>query len=102
MRVVYPSGMEVVVVRVPNYRFDWQIGYELSRPLDLPVGARLQTVSHYDNSRANRFNPDPGRNVRYGLQSFDEMNATFVGVIIDARASPSKMFHRLPATSGSR
>jgi len=102
LKVVYPSGGEVTVVRVPAYRFDWQIGYELAQPFDLPKGSRLQTVSHYDNSRANKHNPDPTRNVRYGLQSWDEMNVSFVGVLIDAKANPSRLFQRLPSTSGPR
>ena len=92
MTVVYPSGEEKVVLRVPNYRFDWQVGYELAEPLDLPKGTKVKTVAHYDNSRANKFNPDPTVNVKYGAQSWDEMHVTFVGVLIDAKTNPTRTF----------
>jgi hypothetical protein len=92
MDVVYPSGERKTVLRVPNYRFDWQVGYELSEPLDLPKGTRLETVGRYDNSAANRFNPDPTARVRFGLQSNDEMHVAFMGVLVDAKADPTKIF----------
>jgi hypothetical protein len=92
LTVVYPNGEEKKVVRVPNYRFDWQIGYELAEPIDLPKGTRLKTVSYYDNSAANKFNPDPTKHVRYGAQSWDEMNVSFVGILIDAKADPVRAF----------
>jgi hypothetical protein len=59
-----PSG-EKTILRVPNYGFDWRSGTRTAEPLDLPKGARFKTVAHYDNSPANKFNPDPTVNVRY-------------------------------------
>jgi hypothetical protein len=94
MRVVYPNGETKTVLKVPNYRFDWQVGYELAEPLDLPKGTRLETVGRYDNSAANRFNPDPSARVRFGLQSNDEMHVAFMGVLVDAKADPTKLFVR--------
>jgi hypothetical protein len=92
LKVIYPSGEEVTVLRVPHYRFDWQVGYELAQPLDLPKGTTLRTVSHYDNSAANKFNPDPTKNIRFGAQSWDEMNVSFVGILIDVKANPARTF----------
>jgi mono/diheme cytochrome c family protein len=92
LKVVYPDGKEQMIVRVPNYRFDWQLGYELAEPVDLPKGAKLLTVSYYDNSTANKFNPDPTKNVKYGAQSWDEMNVSFVGILIDAKGDPGRAF----------
>ena len=92
LTLVYPSGEEKTVLRVPTYRFDWQIGYELAEPIELPKGTKVKTVAHYDNSRANRFNPDPTKTVRYGAQSWDEMHVTFVGILIDAKANPARTF----------
>jgi len=96
MRVVYPNGEVKQVLRVPNYRFDWQVGYELAEPLDLPAGTRLETMGRYDNSAANRFNPDPTARVTFGLQSNDEMHVAFMGVVVDAKADPTKVFVRRP------
>jgi hypothetical protein len=92
LTVVYPDGREEIVLRVPNYRFDWQVGYELAEPLELPKGTKLKTVARYDNSPANKFNPDPTKNVKYGAQSWDEMHVTFVGILIDAKANPARTF----------
>lgn len=96
MRVVYPNGETKTVLKVPNYRFDWQVGYELAEPLDLPKGTRLETLGRYDNSAANRFNPDPTARVRFGLQSNDEMHVAFMGVLVDAKADPTTLFVRRP------
>jgi mono/diheme cytochrome c family protein len=94
LKVVYPNGEVVTVLKVPNYRFDWQVGYELATPIDLPKGAKLMTVSHYDNSPANKFNPNPNIAVRYGPQSWDEMNVGFMGIIVDVKADPTKVMQR--------
>jgi hypothetical protein len=94
LTVVYPDGRSEAVLKVPTYRFDWQVGYELATPLDLPKGTKLKTVSHYDNSAANKFNPNPNINVKYGAQSWDEMNVSFVGIVVEPNADPSKVFKR--------
>ena len=49
-------------------------------------------MAHYDNSPANKFNPDPTKTVSYGPQSWDEMHVTFVGVLIDAKTNPTRTF----------
>ena len=51
-------------------------------------------MSHYDNSAANKNNPDPTKNIRYGPQSWDEMNVGFMGILVDAKADPTKVFRR--------
>jgi hypothetical protein len=94
LRVVYPNGDTKTVLKVPNYKFDWQVGYELAEPVPLPKGTRLETVSHYDNSAANKNNPDPTQRVRFGAQSTDEMNVGFMGVLVDVNADPTKVFVR--------
>jgi hypothetical protein len=94
MNVIYPNGERKMVLRVPNYRFDWQVGYELAEPIDLPAGTRLETIGRYDNSAANKFNPDPTARVRFGLQSNDEMHVAFMGVLVDAKADPTRIFVR--------
>jgi len=99
MHVVYPNGERKMVLRVPNYRFDWQVGYELAEPIDLPKGTRLETLGRYDNSAANKFNPDPTARVQYGLQSNDEMHVAFMGVLVDAKADPTKLFVRRARTT---
>ncbi len=71
--VVYPDGRSEIVLSVPKYNFDWQLDYELKKPLFLPKGTRLECVAHFDNSIKNRFNPDPTKDVRWGDQTWEEM-----------------------------
>ncbi len=71
--VVYPDGRSEIILHVPNYNFDWQLTYELKRPLLLPKGTRLECVAHFDNSTRNKFNPDPTKEVIWGDQTWEEM-----------------------------
>lgn len=69
----YPDGSEETLLNVPNYRFDWQRSYELKEPKRLPKGTELVVEAAWDNSPLNLNNPDPGKTVRWGEQTFDEM-----------------------------
>ena len=69
----YPDGKEALLLSVPNYDFNWQRGYSFAEPLTIPAGSRLVHSTVYDNSINNLGNPDPSKNVRWGLQSWDEM-----------------------------
>ena len=42
------------------------MGYQFAEPIALPKGSKLQLVTHFDNSTANRFNPDPTQEGRVG------------------------------------
>lgn len=71
--VVYPDGREQIALDIPKYNFAWQLNYQLAEPLKLPKGARIDCVAHYDNSPNNKANPDPGKDVRWGDQTWEEM-----------------------------
>jgi len=71
--VTYPDGRSEVVLNVPKYDFNWQLTYELAKPLHLPKGARIDGLAHFDNSPNNKFNPDPTKEVRFGPQTWEEM-----------------------------
>ena len=72
-RLVYPDGRAEVVLSVPKYDFNWQTYYVFTKPLTVPKGARLEATAHYDNSTANPWNPDPKVEVRWGEQTWQEM-----------------------------
>jgi hypothetical protein len=72
-RLVYPDGRKEVVLSVPKYDFNWQTYYVYAKPLAVPKGARLEATAHYDNSVANPWNPDPKVTVRWGEQTWEEM-----------------------------
>jgi peroxiredoxin len=75
----YPDGRRDVLLSIPNYSFDWQLAYRWKDgEMVFPAGTEIATLSHYDNSRFNPFNPDPTATVREGPQSYHEMNYGFV------------------------
>ena len=72
-RAFYPDGSEELLLRVPNYDFNWQTSYVLKQPKVLPAGTRVVHTTWWDNSAQNPANPDPSRAVPWGRQSWDEM-----------------------------
>lgn len=90
MTATFPDGRRQVLLSVPGYDFNWQLFYYPRDPITLPRGTRVDVVAHYDNSSANRANPDPGLAVRFGETTADEMMfGTFEFVPIDG-VSPIK------------
>ncbi len=81
---IYPDGRQEVVLRVPKYDFGWQTDYALAQPLSLPKGSKLHVTAHYDNSSANRFNPDPTTVVRWGDQTWEEMMIGYITYTVDS------------------
>ena len=71
--LLYPHGERELVLSVPDYDFNWQRGYDFAQPKAIPAGTRLVHTTVYDNSAQNAGNPDPSRDVPWGLQSHDEM-----------------------------
>ena len=72
-RATFPDGTSKVILSVPKYDFAWQSYYVLKEPLAAPKGTRLDCLAHFDNSEANKYNPDPKKEVRWGDQTFEEM-----------------------------
>jgi len=75
----YPDGKQETLLVIPNYNFDWQLAYQyIPGTKFLAKGTVLSTVSHYDNSAFNPYNPDPTATVPYGDQTIHEMNDAYV------------------------
>jgi hypothetical protein len=91
VRVTYPTG-ETQTVFKGKWNFDWQIGYQLAKPLIVPKGTKILAIAHYDNSANNKFNPDPGKEVRWGDQNWDEMQSGFLGLTFDVNTDYTKVF----------
>jgi len=91
LRVIYPTG-EMETVFKGKWNFDWQIGYQLEKPLPVPQGTRILAIAHYDNSLNNKFNPDPSKLVLWGDQNWDEMQSGFLGLVFDAKTDATKVF----------
>jgi hypothetical protein len=74
--LTYPDGRSEIVLAVPKYDFNWQTEYQFETPLHVPKGAILKSVAIYDNSPANKSNPDPTQLVLQGNQTWEEMQYT--------------------------
>ncbi|MFN0068468.1 MAG: redoxin domain-containing protein [Limisphaerales bacterium] len=81
-----PDGKRRTLLHVPRYDFKWQHVYELAEPLRVPAGAWLYVTGGFDNSKKNLNNPEPGKRVTEGEQSWDEM---FIG-FFDAADVPEE------------
>ena len=88
IEVKYPDGKRETLLSVPRYDFNWQIVYYQKSPLRLPKGTELHLTGHWDNSPANKWNPDPTAAVRWGDQSWQEMLSAPMGVIVDRTIDP--------------
>jgi hypothetical protein len=93
LRAIFPTGESQTLFK-SKWDFNWQLGYVFAQPVHLPKGTRLIGISHFDNSSANRFNPDPTKEIRFGLQNWDEMSNCFIGLVFDAKVDPKKIFVR--------
>jgi mono/diheme cytochrome c family protein len=80
---IFPDGRRQELLNVPRWDFNWQTNYQLAEPLSVPAGTKVECVAHYDNSADNPSNPDPNKNVTFGLESYDEMMIGFVDFIVD-------------------
>jgi hypothetical protein len=84
-RLVQPNGESSVVLSVPKYDFNWQTYYMFAQPLAIPSGAKIEATAWYDNSTANASNPDAKVDVRWGDQTWEEMQFTAFLYTVDSR-----------------
>jgi hypothetical protein len=81
-----PDGARKTILSVPRYDFNWQTYYMFREPLQVPKGAKIVSTAWYDNSAGNKSNPDPTVDVKWGDQTWEEMQYT--GLLYSA--GPSK------------
>ncbi len=81
-----PDGSITELLSVPNYSYAWQPTYVLEEPVNLPAGTMVHVTGTFDNSEHNPANPDPSKELTFGLQSWDEM---FIGYWTYHSAEPT-------------
>ena len=82
MTALYPDGRRELFSSVNRYNHNWQIAYvydDAAQPL-LPKGTVLMLRSKFDNTAANRINPDPDQWVVFGARGVDEMSHAWIGI----------------------
>jgi hypothetical protein len=75
--LLHVDGRREILLAVPHYSFDWQLQYQFKTPVLMEKGSRMEVTFHYDNSINNPANPDPGKAIRWGDRSEDEMMVTW-------------------------
>lgn len=88
--VIYPDGREEVLLSVPRWDFNWQTNYIFAKPLHVPAGTRIRATAWWDNSRYNPYNPDPGKDVKWGIQTWDEMLVGWISYVYEDAQVASK------------
>jgi hypothetical protein len=73
-----PNGEKKSILSVPRYDFNWQTYYMFKEPLQVPKGSKIVSTAWYDNSAANKNNPNPKVDVLWGDQTWQEMQYTGV------------------------
>jgi hypothetical protein len=99
-RLTFPDGRSESVLNVPRYDFNWQIGYEVLTPVKVPKGTKLRVDAHFDNSAANRGNPDPSVDVYAGTQTWEEMMNPWFGIVVDRSVDPAAVITSIPVPKG--
>jgi hypothetical protein len=74
--LVMPNGEKKSILAVPRYDFNWQTYYMFAAPLQVPKGSKIVSTAWYDNSPANKNNPNPKVDVKWGDQTWQEMQYT--------------------------
>jgi tetratricopeptide (TPR) repeat protein len=78
----FPDGTRKLLLRIPDWDFDWQDEYRFVEPVRLPKGSTLAMRIRYDNSAENPRNPrQRSERVVYGGRSVDEMGNVWMQVV---------------------
>jgi hypothetical protein len=75
LRAVLPGEKQpLLILRVPQWDYNWQSPYNLKQPRRFPAGTRFEAECSFDNSSANPRNPfKPPQNVWHNETIKDEM-----------------------------
>src|SRR5262249_1726469 len=77
LEAIYPDG-RFETINCVNWDFGWHISYTYAddvQPL-LPKGTVLHSITWHDNTKANKWNPDPENWVGWGQRTSDDMAHT--------------------------
>jgi hypothetical protein len=83
VEAILPDGSTQIISYVGNFNFNWMTNYifaDDAAPV-LPKGTIVHVTAWYDNTKANRNNPDPDQWVGYGDRTVDEMAHAWINVV---------------------
>jgi hypothetical protein len=83
VEAILPDGGREVLSYVGNFNFNWMTNYiyaDDAAPI-LPKGTIIHVTAWYDNTKANKNNPDSDQWVGYGDRTVDEMAHAWMNVV---------------------
>jgi len=83
VEAILPTGQRQVISYVGNFNFNWMTNYiyeDDAAPV-FPKGTIIHVTAFYDNTKANKNNPDPEQWVGYGDRTVDEMAHAWMNVV---------------------
>jgi hypothetical protein len=89
-QLIFPDGRTETVLSA-RFNFNWQLGYEVEKPIPIPKGTRMIVTAHHDNSANNRSNPNAQDSVGWGDLTNQEMMLPWFGVVADRDAKPEEI-----------
>ncbi len=82
-QAVAADGTTKILLNVPKYDFNWQTYYVPTSPVAIAKGTKIHCIAHFDNSKNNKYNPDPTKEVKWGDQTWEEMMIGWVSYYYD-------------------
>jgi hypothetical protein len=82
VEAILPDGNKQLISYVGNFNFNWMTNYiyaDDAAPV-FPKGTVIHVAAYYDNTTANKNNPDPEQWVGYGDRTVDEMAHSWMNV----------------------
>ncbi len=82
VEAILPDGSSRIISYVGNFNFNWMTNYiydDDAAPV-FPKGTVIHVTAWYDNTKANKNNPDPDQWVGYGDRTVDEMAHAWMNV----------------------
>ena len=83
VEAIFPDGRSQVISYVKDFNFNWMTNYifkDEAAPV-FPKGTIIHVTAFYDNTKANKANPDPEQWVGYGDRTVDEMAHSWMNVV---------------------
>jgi hypothetical protein len=83
VEAIFPDGRSQVISYVKDFNFNWMTNYiytDDAAPV-FPKGTIIHVTAFYDNTKANKDNPDPDQWVGYGDRTVDEMAHAWMNVV---------------------
>ncbi len=103
VEALLPDGSSQVISYVSDFNFNWMTNYIFADDAApaFPKGTIIHVTAFYDNTKANKNNPDPDQWVGYGDRTVDEMAHAWMNAVYisDAEYQEWLAAHKKPTAT---